>query len=280
MDKDERIIFVEFHQGMPFSVITTNDRDYRKDYTFDYSKHYDSLYWENVGSGPGRGEPIIVTPCIGTTPTCYWAAPGIEVVEQHYDNCGPLVRLDAFPMPYTLDNLFTGSIEDGAEFDSSYGDTIYCAICDDRFPVDYPCRHMGYYNGEWFGCGSIDVEPERHKLSLFYVLEKLRIAKQLRRAIVIQDYLITEHPAMIGCGDLEIRLRRQDFGRRLEDAIYTPGQFETVVDASTLGMLWLFSLEPKVTIEAEKLTIGWISDYLERKRRGESFDKSELAPAA
>lgn len=121
----QRIVFVEFRDGKPFQVITSNGQGFDY-YNLDYCKHYGAMIYSAVGWGSIR--PITVSPA---TTGRYWAAQGVQI------EGGEGKRLKRLPRRYTTRKLFQDAIEND-------GPSIYCSVCADVILHDDPCDHVHY----------------------------------------------------------------------------------------------------------------------------------------
>lgn len=129
----ERILFVEYRDSRPFSVVTD-----RATYDFEWCKRDGCLYKHDSGSGGG---PFPVDERM-----TYWAAPDAKLVgdydvdEREYRELPPGPppgqRLAEAPEGYPLATLLD---------DTSEGETVYCSKCDDWLPGEdtyHPCDHI------------------------------------------------------------------------------------------------------------------------------------------
>jgi hypothetical protein len=234
------VVLLEFLDGRPFTVITETSPGHGDECNFEYSKAYDTLCWQHVGSG---SISLHVTNWV-SGPATYWAADGIDV---HADEGA--IRLAELPPGYSEAELF--------EF--SEGETVSCSVCKDNFPDDCPCDHLAYLcDGDgWCGVGA-DRDPDEHKASFAAVLEMMGLASELRAALSVGNYRFHFYGDMFGVDGLDVHLNGTNYGDAFDD-MFTE-EMEEIVQ---LGVWWLLTLERGVTTEAEKLTIGWIDEWLE-----------------
>lgn len=130
MEAGQRIVFVEFTDGHPFTVFTSDkDFRYRYEYDFEHSKAY-GIFYHWAGGGPND------TPLRAAYP--YWAAEGFAV-----EDGDKAYRLTELPTGYHLDSL-DKDIFDNPEI-CEYGcGGIYCEKCKDYYPAQYEsvCQHI------------------------------------------------------------------------------------------------------------------------------------------
>uniref|UniRef100_A0A6M3J233 Uncharacterized protein n=1 Tax=viral metagenome TaxID=1070528 RepID=A0A6M3J233_9ZZZZ len=228
----EQIVFIEFQNGRPFSVIAHDGKGYSAFYDIEWSDAFQWLYYDNSGSGGHRFE-INISLLID-----FWIADHMQAV----CNGEPVEKTMEIPEEYY------GWLDDWA----TEGRCEYCAVCEDHFPAYDECQHVywSHVMSMYAGCGC-DDGGDSSKLSFFAFLEKTGIALELRTAICMQEYYAAEDT---------IRLCGIWFDERLEDL--SSDEINEIAD----GIDWLNSMEPGVTTEAEKLTVKWIDEYLMKKR--------------
>jgi hypothetical protein len=130
--KAERVIFVEYQEGRPFSIETTarEDNSYGDTYDVEWCRRDKQLYYHNSGCGPIR--PFKVGS--GTT---YWAAKGIAVDAEE-----GAIRLDRAKGKEQFERRLAGDYN-VSTFDESA--CTYCSVCDDHLPSEdtyEPCEHV------------------------------------------------------------------------------------------------------------------------------------------
>lgn len=140
MDEVETLVLVEFVEGRPFSVITTDGRGFDY-YDIDWCRRDGELYGHKSGFGAS-------TPMVGSVEYpysgMYWLADGYEFPVT------PLaVRLPEMPAEYTGDSL-----QRYLDMEIS---TVGCQICNDRLPDDEPCEHIWWC----YRCGMFSEPSER-----------------------------------------------------------------------------------------------------------------------
>lgn len=145
-----RVIFVEYHDGRPHSVVTRtrhvahDGKPYHaiEYYDFDWCERDGAMYYHL--SGAGGGAKFSLYPC--SSPYQVWAAKGVKLVRE--DTKGrwhPATILDS-PLPgWPLDRLFDMAWE---------SETEYCPVCRDDFPSDDAytlCDHVWWCDesGDW-----------------------------------------------------------------------------------------------------------------------------------
>lgn len=139
-------------------------------------------------------------------------------------------------------------------------ETVECEMCT-CVRKDEPCRHVFYYRGEWHGCGSCEVEAERHKDSLFAVLKHTGLDGTLKEALVQHACNIQFHIPMIGEMSVAFHFNAKDHGRAFTNGLDDEYDLE---ERMSLGVRWLVSLQPGNTKEADDLTVKWIDEWVEQ----------------
>ena len=134
-------------------------------------------------------------------------------------------------------------------------ETVQCEMCV-RVRKDYPCQHVFYDEGEWHGCGSCEVEAERHKDSLFTVLEHTGLAETLKKALA--KHACNIHFYKLGRRAVfQFQFRGKDYGHAFTDGL----DDESALEERSIGVRWLVSLQPGHTKEADNLTAKWIDEW-------------------
>lgn len=125
MANRETLVLVEFDEGRPFSVITTDGRGFHY-FDIDWCKRDGELYAHMSGFGASS---VMVGSVEYPYDGVYWLADGYQFPVQP-----TAVRLPDLHPDYAGDNLYRY-----LDMDVS---TVGCALCDDRFPDDDPCEHI------------------------------------------------------------------------------------------------------------------------------------------
>ena len=165
----EYVVFIEYHHGRPFQVITETRSDHREwarrfpqhagnvsrktgvsesQFDFEWCKRDGMLYWSNSGGGPR--DPIRVGVCINENlkrpDHSIWAAQGVKLALDGVE--GQPTREDFRKVGIILlrkPKALTGAGEINP-FKAGSGDepTIYCPDCNDNFPREegMPCKHI------------------------------------------------------------------------------------------------------------------------------------------
>jgi hypothetical protein len=137
--KTERVIFIEYQHGRPFTVITTeNEGRCRNYYDVEWCERDRQLYYRNSGSG-GYTRPIEVD-----ARTTFWAAPDVPLVVA--EGATRRKRADG---KKAFERVLNG---DWTVSKFSEGRCEYCQTCDDYLPcedIDELCEHCWY-------CGESD----------------------------------------------------------------------------------------------------------------------------
>ena len=142
-------------------------------------------------------------------------------------------------------------------------ETVECTVCAERVCADSPCRHVFYHEGEWYGCGSCEVDADRHRDSLFTVLERTGLAGTLKKALARHECNIRFYGPIIGTLSIEFRLDGEDHGRAFTDALNDDLDDPDVEERLSVGIRWLVSLQPGETKDADDLTAKWIDEWID-----------------
>ena len=161
---------------------------------------------------------------------------------------------------------------------------VFCQVCNETMCDEWPCDHLIWNSeiGDFIGCGSDEQGSDSyHREGLFAVLDAAPdMAGRLRRSVRRHDYRMYERGPIIGTSTLVMEFGRTDFGGRFWPDRGMSHQAE-------VGLAWLYSLEPRVTRRAEKLTVHWIDQWnhqqhkpgAPRRRRGRLADAVFAEPA-
>jgi hypothetical protein len=127
----ERVVYVEFQDGRPFSILTLDEKDCRSVYDVEYCRRDDRLYFHLSGFGA-----IEITARAGDI---FWAAKDFPLTVE-----AGATRRKTLPRKYPSLRNFRGA--DGRFHDDmDESDCIYCSICNDRLPTEdsyRPCDHL------------------------------------------------------------------------------------------------------------------------------------------
>lgn len=162
----------------------------------------------------------------------------------------------------------------------------YCEVCDeweDRSWGD-GCRHVQWDDDGGFecGCGAEGIKADDHKESFFVLLSKLAPLKvycedeplvpEMVRYIKANNFWTFWHGPIIGAPpDLAFKYERifpkhKSVLTLAEIPCFVQEAWgEEAIDAMQLGMAWLTSLDSK-SKEANKITVGWIQEFLEARK--------------
>lgn len=141
----EVVVWIEYQNDHPFSVITETPGGAWRDYDFDWCKAEKCAYYHMSGGGPVGSHAVINRYCEPDPPPGkLWRRPDIPLRENGTDKlltveeCAErgVIVIDA-PLVLGGDevNPFTSAYE---------GETVYCAECNDHLPLGYepPCDHV------------------------------------------------------------------------------------------------------------------------------------------
>lgn len=154
--ENETVVFVEFDDEHPNSVITQEQHKWGTSYNyydFEQSKRYGTLYHL---SGFGSLYPLQLGQAFIRrdgqdipVERVYWAIPDIQVEEQ-----GMCRRLEALPEQWTAEKLF-----DGAKVINAECGILWCSECEDYLPDYVPdyCKHIW----ECWICNEVSTPDER-----------------------------------------------------------------------------------------------------------------------
>lgn len=162
MSRDSRTpIFVEYHSGRPFDVLTADGDSY----DFEYCRRDGLVYYNMSGCGltaKAIGAPRFCEPKKTVRSVRIWVAPGLRLVDER----GRTVRKHE-SRGYRLLERLPGNPFDRP--DVCEGSTVYCRTCKDYLPddTDRPCAHVWWCNAcsSWAGAVDSPCEHETREAS-------------------------------------------------------------------------------------------------------------------
>lgn len=165
-----------------------------------------------------------------------------------------LVRLEKMP----LCNSDLQEIFDNTTFCDF---VAYCHVCDDYYEYHSECKHLQWSDndGMFVGCGSEEIEnenlPEYYTPGIFKIFDYLGV----NNVLLFRQYLFKQ--------DYYINVSGDEISYIMSDIPYIYGyiNFSGLKDYDNdvySAVLWLKSLEKKVTKSAEDQTIAWINTWL------------------
>lgn len=250
----EEILFIEYENNIPFSVITDGG-------SYEFELCSGDLYCYNSGSGGREGEIFEVGSLCQPKPVRHavWIKAGCRL--KYYNSKTKRYNLikskeELLKMGYILLDEPIGNPFDNVE--EIYEGFTYCKICDEHM-IDSDenyCRHLFYSEG-LMGVGSNECSADAHKESFFKVLDKTQLAVELKAAIISGKYETSYYGDLLSRPDYGCRLDGVDYGSRFTDDLT-----DELEEAMLEGVGWLDTLEPGVTKEAEAVTIGWIDEWI------------------
>jgi hypothetical protein len=151
---DKRVVMVEFQEGKPFNVWTTDNDKSFDGYDFTYSKIFNQLYYHNSSGGRDfyayDGQ--------------YWVDEEFLYLMRNYRSTREKVALPdpakrLLEIPQDLQDELTFAIEK---------DVVCCSKCEDWFPEDDHCQHVFWCErcGDWstpFSRSKRDVGGCKHR---------------------------------------------------------------------------------------------------------------------
>lgn len=244
MEKESRLILLEFDSDMkPFAAVYDDD-GYYEYFDIDYFRKSDMLYYHKSGGG-GK--------CLNVyREHKYWAANRITVMandDQGEEILALKENLIAIPEKYS------GPIDDWA----CDGETVWCTVCQDNLPNDDICRHLFWSKSRRWWAGTGDSDGDRWikeiKESVFSVLNKSKLADVIEKAIAKNNFKLEWSGTIFGYDRVDFWFDGQRYGDEFTDDL-TDEEEEAMSD----GMGWLNGLDENA-VEARKLTIEWINEY-------------------
>jgi hypothetical protein len=146
MSKDPEghtIVFVEFQDGRPSTVISEEANGGQNCYDFEWCERDRQLYYNMSGFGSTRDIEVSAW-------EVYWMSSAMKAKVQKnktrlHKGQKKGRRLARMPRGYPLGRLFEDAEESSTE---------YCSVCDDYLPVsetDHPCGHIWFCDevGQW-----------------------------------------------------------------------------------------------------------------------------------
>jgi hypothetical protein len=279
-EDDEQVLFIEYHNGFPFNVITTAG-----DYQFEEcGGKGGNVCCYNSGSGGDIGDDFHVgTLCDPKPPiTCaIWKAEGCGLQKYFRKKEIKLKdeKAELLAMGYELLDKPLDLTKYLSDYDKKEGEKtcnpfeiseeifegfVYCKICDcwDIESPEHYCRHLFWspVSSMVMGCGCTETEADSHKESFFKMLDKTKLAKQLAAAIKSGKYETQYRGDIFGYNSMDCYLDGHNYGSR-----FTNNLSQKRMEAMTDGVGWLNTLVPGKTKEAEKITLKWIGEYLKLK---------------
>lgn len=261
----ERVLAIEYEPDGKLGEVCT---DWGM-YSFFHSKEW-GMFYHDYGSGSVRDN---LYPVYGKNYLLWLAAgiaPALELStgEHRHLKCSPadllLKNIKLIKDPLVIENDYDGHpVYDPFAADSlgDY-DSVWCDICEDWMPDDsqYYCRHLFWSeaDGLVMGCGSEEVAPESHRVSLDKFLGYLAawgLLDEFARGLAAGKNELYVSSDMISdwCN---FTINGRYYGRLLEDHDLDEPEIETLV----VGLEWLMSLEPGRTDRALALTQQWIEE--------------------
>lgn len=262
------ILYVEFIDGKPHSVVTTKGT-----YDFDWCERDQDLLYHKSGSGHRSRYSQDLSEWCDPEGKSFWAADCVELrIKREWDRDAQKYQVDEIATPellakYKLVRL--DSIED--PFDDAteaYGGIEYCSICQDKFPDDSTCRHVWWGDEGQTGPGS--DEGIKHLKDVFLRFCAIAgITRRLRKGLVPFGLRTDSLHALGGFGPSFVNLYVND--KHLGDIGEKFNQYDsTLSDAASL----LFAMDAKTT-EANELVKQWLDEAvaIQDKRRA-SYERS------
>jgi len=142
------------------------------------------------------------------------------------------------------------------------GDMIHCAICNENQHVESSCRHVFRdANFEWTGSGGYPPSDDVKKSFIRLIVSMPEgFVPDLRQAIATEKFHTWLVAPIIGPGgflSLHGTVNNCVWGEQL----LTLGESDQA-EIYTDGYQWLASLYNDITPEANRITIGWIDEFV------------------
>jgi len=158
----ERVVWIEYRDGRPFAVVTSDDSGGSSTYDFEWCKRDKTCYYHMSGSGPADFGMVLNKFCEPDPPPAQlWLAEGIEWrVQGEAPSDATALALGYAVIAEPL--VLVGWEPSPNPFDfANAGETIYCAKCVDHLPTGYyddPCTHLTWCDE----CEGYVYESVRH----------------------------------------------------------------------------------------------------------------------
>jgi len=160
----------------------------------------------------------------------------------------------------------------------------YCQICDEHMNTSWGdgCRHLRWVDGLGnAGCGSTGINAEEHHESFLALLRHLEPLKTYddkpllpaMQALIAENRFWTQWQGSLIGGPPDLALRYSVKNSDWCPDLYTIRSAtqlawgEKAIDAMQVGMAWMTSLDER-SKAANKLTAGWIDDFMAKRQRG------------
>ncbi len=302
---NEAIVFIEYDgNNIPFCVVTHQAFDHRnkpwfkpegnydgtgitkETYDFDWSEGHESLYYHNSGSGGEENDIVLGQLVNPEPPEKIWAAAGMRFVEQKHKGqewvstelTGEQIRARGYEVIKEPLDIASAIGESGEviinPFDEACeSETVYCSICEDRFPDDSLCKHVFWSEGGWYaGIGSDEGKIEDAKEDILFFASKIkkRILVDMVRALENNSFWLRFHGSILGPVDIELHGDGIYIFNILEG--FNEDHLKTNEELSKMqeGGYWLVSLEEKKTKEANAMVAKWLrQEDFKKLKRGE-----------
>lgn len=256
MTAPEKLIAVEYHDGHPHSVTTSNGKGWTV-WDFDWCKRDQTVYYHQSGGGPAEAYHV------GKLGRGGRAELWVDSSVMGFADCSsgkPLTRRQVERYGYKLlKKLKADPFEDAVG-----GRVTWCVVCQDQLPDDHACWHLLYVPGDalLLGCGTAEIPHEDHHESLLKLLQVLgpelvqRLADELAGAGARWECSCPGGEA----DQLDLRdpVTRENVELDSDKAAAAGVEWEDLF----VGMAWIASMEPGKTTKAIKLTIRWMRAWL------------------
>lgn len=281
-DSDETVVFIEYQNGLPFSVVTDGG-------TYDFERcggDQGDIHCYNSGSGATPSGLIYVSGLCKPEPVrcAVWVAEGCGLTRRWGQREVPVTRKAILlKMGYEWLDGPLDVTQFLSDYDKKQGVTtcnpfvigeeiyegfVFCGVCG-CFCIDDSesyCRHLFWspVSSMVMGCGACEgCGADAHKDSFFKVLGKTHLAREIADAIRSGNYSHQYSGTMFGYDTYDLYLNGVNYGRR-----FTEDLTDELMEVMTDGVGWLDTLQPGVTKDAEKVMLDWIKEYEELVKDG------------
>jgi hypothetical protein len=151
---------------------------------------------------------------------------------------------------------------DNSHCEDCDGDIIHCSICKQDQHIDSTCRHVFRDESlEWTGSGGYSPSDEVKKSFIRLIASMPEgFAPDLRQAIAAEKFHTWIVAPMLGPGGF-LSLYGTDNSREWGEQILVFGESDHA-ELYADGYHWLVSLYNEMTPDANRITIGWIDEFV------------------
>lgn len=250
------VLYIDFVEGRPFSVITTEGT-----YDFEYSRTRDTTYFREGGSGNAH-RAVPLPRWVNPEGTAFWAADSVDLrYQDDWDAERCEYRTDRSATPEDIARLGLSRLDEAtdpfADATETEGRLLECSICDDWFEEGDSCRHIWVSrSGENTGPGAGEDGAAECKDAFLRLAKTAGIVRGLRKGLSPFSWRIDQLHAVGGLGSSYVWVTSA--GTDLGNVASKLDQYDdTLID----GAAWLLALGPE-TDAANSLTAAWLDEII------------------